>query len=231
MTGTRPRVERVKLDTLTPHPRNVREGDVGAIAASLRAFGQYRPIVAQRSDGPGIILAGTHTWMAHQALVSDAITQGEDPTPWETIDVSWVDVPDDVALRIMLTDNRTHDLGRDRTDDLAQLLAELPADDWAGIGWDRDDLDNLLRDLGTYDPGAGVLRAFEGVTGAGANEGTWSDQTRLDPDSIERVAFTVSLTKEERGVVLAAMKRAKAAGYATQPEAIVAIARAYSKEG
>ncbi len=64
------------------------------------------------------------------------------------IPVTWVDVDDDAALRIMLADNRTARLGHDDDAALAELLKEL-ADDGGleGSGYDNDDLDELLADL------------------------------------------------------------------------------------
>ena len=56
----------VDIDLLTPHPRNVRQGDVGAICESLKAHGQYRAIVFQKSSNQ--IIAGNHTWKAAKSL-------------------------------------------------------------------------------------------------------------------------------------------------------------------
>jgi hypothetical protein len=94
-------------------------------------------------------------------------------------------------------------------------------------GWDGDDLDNLMRDLGESDPGAPNLAAFAGVTGAGAGEGTFADATRVDADARERVALTLSLSLAQRSIIMAAFGRAKALGYPTQPEAIEQMARTY----
>jgi len=35
----------INIDEVHTHPANVRQGDVGAISESLKAHGQYRPIV------------------------------------------------------------------------------------------------------------------------------------------------------------------------------------------
>lgn len=51
-----------KLGELKPHPRNPRQGDVGAIYQSIEANGFYGAIVAQRSTG--YILAGNHRYKA-----------------------------------------------------------------------------------------------------------------------------------------------------------------------
>src|SRR5690606_41773696 len=55
-------VELVSLDKLHPHPKNPRQGDVGAIHESIEHNGFYGVVVAQRSTG--YILAGDHRYMA-----------------------------------------------------------------------------------------------------------------------------------------------------------------------
>ena len=50
------------VDSVKPHPKNARRGDVAAIAESMRVNGVYRPVIAQRKTG--YILAGNHTWAA-----------------------------------------------------------------------------------------------------------------------------------------------------------------------
>ena len=61
-------LERVAIDALTVDPANVR-GHSGrnleAIAASLRAFGQQRPIVVDRD---GVVIAGNGTLLAARQL-------------------------------------------------------------------------------------------------------------------------------------------------------------------
>jgi ParB-like chromosome segregation protein Spo0J len=101
-------IQNVALNTLTLHPKNVRQGDVGAIVESLNLHGQYRPIVAQKSTG--YILAGNHTWKAASAL------------GWKEIAVTYVDVDDDQAARILLVDNRANDLATYDDVSLANLL-------------------------------------------------------------------------------------------------------------
>lgn len=119
------------LDKLRPHPRNPRNGDVEAIAESLRANGQYRPIVVS-SDS--YVLAGNHTYMAalqigwtHIAAVQLAVTHDSDE-----------------ALRIMLVDNRTADLGNYDNGQLLELLQSLDEEQLLGTGYVTDDIDTLL---------------------------------------------------------------------------------------
>lgn len=127
--------EQAPLKSLTPHPQNVRQGDVGAIVESLKAHGQYRPIVVQKSTGH--ILAGNHTFRAATAL------------KWKDISVTYIDCDDDEALRILLVDNRANDLASYDNGGLVEMLQALADTErkLEGTGFDLDDLDQLLRDL------------------------------------------------------------------------------------
>jgi ParB-like chromosome segregation protein Spo0J len=147
-------IETVGLENLVPHPRNVRQGDVGAIVESLKHHGQYRPIVVQRSTGN--ILAGNHTWRAMREL------------GWTEGSVTYVDVDDEEALRILLIDNRSNDLAIYDDSGLAELLKELAENSQGleGTGFDGDDLDDLLfrlkGDSGTMGSGLNAQEALKG---------------------------------------------------------------------
>jgi hypothetical protein len=125
----------VGIDDVQPHPKNVRQGDIGAISESLKAHGQYRAIVVQKSTGH--ILAGNHTWKAAKAL------------GWQNIEAHMLDCDDDRAMRIMLADNRANDLASYDDAALAELLKELDATELGldGTMFDGDALDSLLYDL------------------------------------------------------------------------------------
>lgn len=132
-------ISRKKITAITPHPNNVRQGDVGAISESLSVHGQYRPIIVQKSTGH--ILAGNHTWKAASVL------------GWKEIDAVELDVTDDEALRILLVDNRTNDLAsydRYALTELLEVLANTDAQ-LEGTGFDLDDLDGFLSDLDKAD--------------------------------------------------------------------------------
>lgn len=124
--------ELARIDSLDPYPGNPRRGDLAAIKESITKNGQYRPIVANRRNNQ--VLAGNHTLRAAREL------------GWEEIAVSWVEVDDEQAARIVLVDNRANDLAGYDEESLAALLQELP--ELEGTGYDRDDLDSLLADLG-----------------------------------------------------------------------------------
>ena len=120
------------IDELQPHPRNVRQGDIGAITVSLEAHGQYAPIIYQKSTN--FILKGNHTWAAAKSL------------GWAKVAAVALDVDDDRALRILLADNKSSDLAPYDTASLAELLSEFAREyNMDGLLWDQEDLDSLLR--------------------------------------------------------------------------------------
>jgi ParB-like chromosome segregation protein Spo0J len=122
------------ISDLTPHPRNVRQGDIGAIATSLETFGQYRPIIYQKATRH--IIAGNHTWKAAKQL------------GWKQIDAQPYDCDDDTALRILIADNRATDLATYDDNALLELLKELAATEKElnGTLFDGDDLQRLVDD-------------------------------------------------------------------------------------
>jgi len=120
------------INKVKPHPRNVRQGDVGAIATSLEAHGQYRPIVVHKRTG--FIIAGNHTYLAARSL------------EWSEIACTFVDCTEEQALRILLTDNRANDLASYDDQGLIDLLTELmnTPNQLDGTLFDPADLDDLI---------------------------------------------------------------------------------------
>jgi ParB-like chromosome segregation protein Spo0J len=124
----------INISELTPHPRNVRQGDIGAISVSLETFGQYRPIIYQKKTKH--IIAGNHTWKAAKQL------------GWKTINAEAFDCDDDTALRILIADNRATDLATYDDTALLELLKELAATEKKldGTLFEGDDLQRLVDD-------------------------------------------------------------------------------------
>lgn len=136
--GTPETLPTTKLNTFH---KNARRGDVDAIAGSLAANGQFRPIVVNKGTHTGRpyeVLAGNHTLKAVRQL---AETHPDDPR-WHRIDTWIVDVDDDRATKIVLADNRTADLGSYDDESLLDLL-ETVDHDLDGTGYDYDDLEDL----------------------------------------------------------------------------------------
>lgn len=135
-------IEAVPLNLLKPHPRNVNQGDLGAIQQSIETNGFFGTIVANKRTGH--ILAGNHRFAVAKKLAYD------------TVPVAWVDVNDEEELRILIADNRTTRLGIDNEADLTALLAELAQTPTGllGTGFDGDDLDRMIADLAApeFDP-------------------------------------------------------------------------------
>lgn len=141
----------VSVGEITEHPRNPRRGDVDSIAGSLDANGFFGTIVVQESTGH--VLVGNHRLRA-------AVAAGMAEVP-----VSFVDVDDETALRIMLADNRTAELATNDDAALAAILSDLAeSEGLAGTGYADDDLEALLRFLAAG-PDAERLPAEEAWAG------------------------------------------------------------------
>jgi hypothetical protein len=121
-------IEQVELTQIKTYSKNPRKGNVGLIAESLEAYGQYKPITVNVRTRE--ILAGNHTYAAAQKL------------GWETIAVTYVDVDEDTAAKIVAIDNKTSDSGEYDSAALLDLLASL--DDLSATGYESSDVDDLL---------------------------------------------------------------------------------------
>ena len=133
-------VERRRILDLSSDPANVRTHDdrnIDAIAASLRRFGQQKPIVV---DANGVVRAGNGTLEAAKRL------------GWESIEVVRSDLAGSEATAYAIADNRTAELaGWDETA-LAAQLGALKAEDaelLAGAGFAEGEIPKHE----TYDSG------------------------------------------------------------------------------
>ncbi|MFJ8934044.1 ParB N-terminal domain-containing protein [Streptomyces sp. NPDC102364] len=121
------------IDAIEPYPGNPRRGDISAIANSLQAFGQVKPLVVQH--GTGYILAGNHTWHAAKKL------------GWTQVAVNRIDVDDATARRFLAADNHIPERGTYDDDELAALLQSIvdddPDDGLTVTGYTNDDLASL----------------------------------------------------------------------------------------
>lgn len=128
----------VPMSNLKPSQNNPRQGDVAAVTASYRQFGQRKPIVARRKGKAkggypqGEILAGNHQFEAAKAL------------GWDSIAVVWVDDDDDTARAYAVADNRTGMLGGWDVEELVSSLEGLSGDLLAATSFTSEDLDDLM---------------------------------------------------------------------------------------
>jgi ParB-like chromosome segregation protein Spo0J len=122
-------VASVPINSLEAYPTNPRRGDIDSIALSLKAHGQYRPIVVQY--GTNYILAGNHTYKAAKKL------------GWKKIKITYIEVDETTARRIVLADNRLTDLAGYNEPLLKSLLQALPELD--GTGFSASEVETLDR--------------------------------------------------------------------------------------
>jgi len=126
------KLETVGIETLSPDPANVRkhgQRNMDAIKASLRRFGQQKPIVV---DAKGIVLAGNGTLAAAREL------------GWREIQIVRTELTGSQATAFGIADNRSAELA-EWDEKLADVLASLKAEDFPleGIGFDLDELEAL----------------------------------------------------------------------------------------
>lgn len=135
---------KVHPSELSLYWKNPRVGNVDVIKSSLRAHGQYKPVLVNRGTHTGReneVLAGNHTLKA----IRDLAEEYPEDERWQEVDVWEIDVDDDRATRIVIADNRTAELGHTDSAALTELLVEL--NDLDGTGYTDDDLDDLLDDV------------------------------------------------------------------------------------
>lgn len=118
-------------------PRNARRHDernLGAIETSLRRFGQRAPLVVQRQGL--LVRAG-----------NGRLTVATERLGWEYVAAVVVDEADAEAAAFALADNRSAELAEWDWNALSATLAELRADvpefDVAGLGWNDAELAGL----------------------------------------------------------------------------------------
>lgn len=105
------------VDDLQPAPDNARahaDADLDAVAESLRAHDQQKPIVAKRHYRglSNVVIAGCGTLTAARRL------------GWSHIAVAWFEGDDDAAREYAIRDNRTQELSVWDSGQLAALVAD-----------------------------------------------------------------------------------------------------------
>lgn len=144
----------VPLDTLAPHPDNPRVHDLPVISASLARFGQQRPILVVPA---GRVDANRATIVAGHGTTAGAAELG-----WTHVAIIESDLTDAEIEAYLAADNRVGDLGSYEDDRLLALLKRIDeGPGLEGVGYGRDDLDDLLASLqekAPANPNAQVLR-------------------------------------------------------------------------
>lgn len=139
-------VIQVPINEISPDPANVRrhsDRNIEAVKASLRRFGQQKPIVIDRHN---VVRAGNGTLAAAKAL------------GWTTITAVRSDLTGSEATAYAIADNRTGDPDVGSTfdnDALAKTLAALRAEDeflLMATGYDADEYAALIDQEQTSPP-------------------------------------------------------------------------------
>lgn len=125
-------VVRIPIDSVEEHPENARIGDLEVIKASLKRFGQVKPIIVQ--DSTNYVIAGNNV---RKALADMGDTE---------VDAIRIDVDNETAKAYLLADNRASDKATYNEQKLVDSLSGLI--DLEGTGWDIDEVETLGDALG-----------------------------------------------------------------------------------
>ena len=148
------KVEYINLNTIEVADVNPKDHDIGDIYTSIKRFGFTEPII--KNEATGKLVAG------HGRLETLGILAKEDISkPPKNIEVdedgNWL-IPvvtgvsfssEDEANAYLIASNRLVEKGGWKQDELADLLQEVAVntEDLSGVGFDLDDLENILGNL------------------------------------------------------------------------------------
>lgn len=122
----------VPIDSIRPDPKNAREHNernLNSIVASLKKFGQRKPIVV---DSDNVIRAGNGTWLAAKRL------------EWSHINVIVADLSPELMRQYAIADNRLGELSYFDEGVLAEQLAGIEDIHLIAIGFDQAELADIF---------------------------------------------------------------------------------------
>lgn len=141
----------VGIETILAHPDNARRGSTAVLEQSLRAHGQYAPLIVQQATG--YIIKGNNTYrvMREKLGLREAL-------------VTYVACSDEQARAILAIDNRASDSSTYDPKALAALLAQIDQDDMLpASGYEAEDLAKLLDDMAGPDEEPGLPNCLHGI--------------------------------------------------------------------
>ena len=196
------RLTAVAIDSLTNDPANARKHDeinIEAIKASLKLFGQRKPLVVTADN---IVLAGNGTLEAAKRLGWDKVTITRTPADWSY----------EQCRAFALADNRSAELAVWEDERLKNQLLELDAEGWE------------LVDLGF--PSLEPPSPSSFLNGLDNNENT--PLNNLNVESSEIYGIPYAFSPEQRQVIFDAVNVAKKQDdMADGPIALVHICQLY----
>ena len=196
------RLTAVAIDSLTNDPANARKHDeinIEAIKASLKLFGQRKPLVVTADN---IVLAGNGTLEAAKRLGWDKVTITRTPADWSY----------EQCRAFALADNRSAELAVWEDERLKNQLLELDAEGWE------------LVDLGF--PSLEPPSPSSFLNGLDNNENT--PLNNLNVESSEIYGIPYAFSPEQRQIIFDAVNVAKKQDdMADGPTALVHICQLY----
>ena len=168
------KTESVAIESISQDPANVRrhgERNLSAIVASLRKFGQQKPIVVSKD---GIILAGNGTYEAARKL------------GWDKIDIVRSKLTGSEATAYAIADNRTAELAEWHEIELAETLRALQSEEFdiEAAGWTEGEVDGLLEKLSKDLAGTDGQEGVSGESGTPTGNGSLADRFGIPPFSV-----------------------------------------------
>lgn len=146
-------VEMVPLDAVVPYAGNAKQHDLGAILGSVAEFGFVEPMVVD--DRTGVLVSGhgrldTLKAMQREGKVAPDGVEVTESGGWLVPVVhGWSSATDGQARALTLALNRAGQLGGWDEPRLCEELQSLAmSGDLDATGFDGDDIDKLIRDLG-----------------------------------------------------------------------------------
>jgi len=153
------RLEWVDLGELRPAERNAKDHDLGLLVQSIRRFGFVAPFLVDEGTGRLVAGHGRAEALAVMRNAGEAPPRGvrEQDGRWLVPVVRGLEFGSEAeALAYLVADNRATEAGGWNEAELAEVLAELEREvGLLGVGFDQEDLEELLRRLHGEAPEAG----------------------------------------------------------------------------
>lgn len=178
------RIEYMPLSSLRRWARNPKEHDLGELGLALERFGYVNPMLIDERTGR--LVAGHGRLDALQQRKARGMRAPErvrvEGGEWYVPVIRGIEFEDeDEAQAYVIADNRIVERGGWNEAVLAEVLADLAAGPGLdGTGYDGDDLDNVLEDLGTA-----------------GREAPSGPEIRISPELLERHDYLVFVFDNE----------------------------------
>lgn len=132
--------EYIDINELKPWDKNPRKNDhaVSEVKQSIERFGFSAPIIARKSDN--VIIAGHTRWKAAKEI-------GLKEVPVRFMDLDVVD-----SQLLAIADNKLNERADWDEDLLEQVLQDLAGEDLSGIGFDDNELQDIIDKVSDTEP-------------------------------------------------------------------------------